>query len=481
MTALAILPILPALGGLLWSLAGLLALALTALRPRWWSWWLRLAKSQWRGLLTLGAVGLSGLALYSASTGRFRTGPPSSPAAAALGLDGWPMFRGAPDRCGLAFGPGPNAGGVLWVGRPEYDFVASPALSGDYVVAVGMRGGASRCFVWERSSGREVWSGAPHGYRPTLASPVLSGGCIYVGEGVHHTRDARIVCLDPARAEGPVRWEFATRGHVECTPLVAGGMLYAAAGDDGVYALDLAGAEAVALDRGAGSGVGGAQHDAPLSPSVRWHLPGHRFPDAETALAVHAGRLYVGLGFESPALVAIDARTGVELARIALPLPTFAPPTLFAGGLLLGMGPGHLLNAATAGAGEARLIDPETLATRWRLSTPASVINSAAVCGDVAVIVSADGTVFAVTANGKVERSRKLAAPVVAAPAVAGNRVYIVSQEGLLVGLSGDTLQPFWEARLGPPGLYISSPAVSGDHVYVGTPQGLVCAGRAER
>ncbi len=468
MTHLAILPILPALGGVAWALAGLAGLFLSLLHPRGWRMWGAFVRSQWRGLTVLTA-GM--LIAYGAWTLWGDAAPAPSAPAVALSLDDWPMFRGSLARTGSTGGPGPSAGGVQWTGRPEYEFLASPAVSGPYVVGVGSRGDAARCFCWEAETGREVWSGAPRGYRQTLSSPILVQGRIYCGEGVHQTPRSRVLCLDPAREQEPVVWEFATNSHVECTPVYAAGRLYVAAGDDGVYAL-----EAAAAAESPDSALAAVGHAA----RVRWHVPGMMLPDAETALAVHGGRVYVGLGYETPALVMLDADSGRELARENLPWPAFAPPTLFAGGWLLGLGPGNLLTAPTAGAGELRLIEFETLRLRWQIPTSASVVNAVAAAGELAIVAVADGTVLAVTTTGEVVRQWRASAPVLAAPAFAEPFVYIVSQDGVLTGLDVATFEPRWSVRLGPPGMYLSSPVVHRGRVYVGTPAGLMCVGRAE-
>lgn len=468
MTILAILPILPALGGAVWALAGLAGLLLSLLHPRGWRVWGAFLRSQWRGVAVLAAIALVAYCAWTLRGGA----PPSPPAPAVrLSLDGWPMFRGSLARTGSTGGPGPAAGGVQWTARPEYEFLASPAVSGPYVVALGSRGDAARCFCWEAETGREVWSGAPRGYRQTFSSPILVQGRIYCGEGVHHTPRSRVLCLDPSREGESVVWEFATQSHVECTPVYVEGCLYVAAGDDGVYALE------AAPDREPSDAVLGPYRHA---PRVRWHVPGARLPDAETALAVHDGRVYVGLGYHTPAIVMLDAASGRELAREGLPFPTFAPPTLFAGGWLLGLGPGNLLTAPTAGTGEIRLIEPETLRLRWRIPTSASVVNAGAVAGDEAIVAVADGTVLAVTAGGEVARSWRASAPVLAAAAIAEPFVYIVSQDGVLTGLELATFEPRWSVRLGSPGMYLSSPVVHRGRVYVGTPAGLMCVGRVE-
>jgi len=177
--------------------------------------------------------------------------------------------------------------------------------------------------------------------------------------------------------------------------------------------------------------------------------------------------------------VAFNAATGAEELRAALPMPMFAPPALFAGGLLCGLGPGTLVDAAAAGPGEARLIELDTLQTRWRIPLSASMIQSAAVDGDRACLVSADGQVHVIDTAGVIERSWRCSTPVLAAPAISAGHAYIVSGDGFLTALPLTSLAPVWTARLGEPGEYLGSPVVSGGHVFIGTPAGLMCVGRS--
>ncbi|MFV0445460.1 MAG: PQQ-binding-like beta-propeller repeat protein [Planctomycetaceae bacterium] len=466
MSELAILPILPALGGLLWGLALLGGLLLSLLHPRGWRMWGAFLRSQWRGLAVLTIVGLMAYLGWS-SWRRLPEATTSSPV--SLRLDGWPMFQQSPQRIGGDGAPGPIRGGVNWTSRVDYEFLGAPAVSERSVVAIGHRRGVSRIFIWDIDTGREVWSGAPDNYRITGASPVLSDGRIFCGEGVHDTRDARICCLDPSRSPSPCVWELATNSHIEGTPILSGGRVYLAAGDDGVYCLSSS------VTRPA---AGGASETTTLQPQIVWHVPGAALPDAETALLVHAGRVFVGLGFEKQGLVALDAESGAELQRVDLPLPMFAPPALFAGGLLCGLGPGTLVNAPTAGSGEARLIDLENLETRWTIPLSASMVQSAAVAGDVACIVSADGHVLTVDPHGVPLANWRSASPIQAAPALSGVHVYVVSADGLLTGLSLADLTPVWQTRLGDPGRYLGSPVVCRGRVLIGTPHGFMSVGQ---
>lgn len=456
----AILPLLPSVWGLL-SCLTMLAGPLF-----WWfgrrqNWRLGLAfvRSQWRGLLVLAGIGIGVYAACSAVFAVRLDSAAEQPAPSGMLTHDWPLARGSLQRTGSDGSRGPRRGGVNWVRRPSHAFYGSAAVSGDYVVAVGTHAGSSRVFAWHVPTGEEVWSGGPPDYRETYSSPVLYQGRIYCGEGLHHTSRARVLCWDPRQTGArAVLWNWTTSSHVECTPVCVEDRIYIAAGDDGVYCFHA---------------------DPSLPPAQRlcWHVPGEQLPDAETALAVHHGRVYVGLGFGGTACVMLEALTGRELRRVTLPHPVFTPPAWFADGWLIGMGPGHLLSAATAGAGEMRCLDPETLATRWSLPVSASVLNAPAIRGHEAVCTVADGQLLVLDGAGQIVRSWRSPAPLLAAAAVTDDMIYVVAQDGLLTGLDAESLAPVWQVRLGAPGLYLSAPVIVQGRLVVGTPAGLMCVG----
>jgi len=129
------------------------------------------------------------------------------------GLD-WPMHRGSVQRRGWVAGDkGPSRGGVVWSGgRPAEAFYASPAVVGNRVFCVGSRNDAGRIYCWDADTGDRIWSNAPSDYRATFSSPVVAGDYLACGEGLHHTRLARVVCLDiRPGSEGQVLWTKSSR------------------------------------------------------------------------------------------------------------------------------------------------------------------------------------------------------------------------------------------------------------------------------
>jgi len=374
----------------------------------------------------------------------------------------WPVHRGSLERRGwVRDDKGPTRGGIIWAGgRPAEAFYASPAVVGNRVFCVGSRNDAGRIYCWDADTGDRIWSSAPSGYRATFSSAVVAGDYLVCGEGLHHTRLARIVCLDVRPgSEGEVLWTFQTNGHVECTPFVHRDRVYVGAGDDGVYCLRL-------------------DPNTPDESRAVWHAPGDRFPDAETALAVHDGKVYVGLGVGGNALCVLEAESGKELARLSMPYPVFGPPTIDQDRLYVGMGNADYVNPADDSAGGVCCVNLDTFDVEWSYDTPAAVLGAIAAGDDQLFFGCCDGHLCVLDREGKLVRSWDSHSPLLASPALTDRFVYVVNQAGMLYALDRRWLEPVWEVRLGQPGLYLSSPVVAWGRVFVGTEHdGLLCVG----
>jgi outer membrane protein assembly factor BamB len=376
----------------------------------------------------------------------------------------WPTARFDLSRHGVVPGTqSPTRPTLVWSALQGHGFFASPAVVGNRVyIASANIGGFQKTgsiYCLDADTGAVVWSSAPSGYRATFSSPVVSGRYLVCGEGLHDTRDARIVCLD-IHDGGKVLWTFRTSNHVECTPVIADGRVYVGAGDDGYYCLDLE------------PGLNG-------EPTVHWHKPGADYPDAETSLAVHDGKVYAGLGNTGKALVVLDAATGAELKRVPMPYPVFSPPSIADGKLYLGMGNGDYV--ASGEGGEVRCLDLATHETLWSFALPRTVLGAVAVAGDKLYFGCNDHHVYCLSRDGKLLRKPfNSHAPIKTSPAVTDEHVFVVNDAGNLFALDRHTLEPvFPDYRLATGGLFISSPAVARGHVYVGTQTGgILCVGK---
>jgi len=413
---------------------------------------------------------------------------------ASGGAQDWTMFRGGPSRRGAAVDAvAPTGGGVNWVWRDEGEaFYSSPAVVGNRVyiasASVGAFSQSGAIYCFDAGTGTVVWRAEPQGFRPTFSSPAISGRFLVCGEGLHETRDARVVCLDLREGEtaGRVLWALRTSSHVECAPVIAGGRVYVGAGDDGYYCVEL-------------------EPAADGSPRVVWHAPGERFADAETSLLVVGDRLWAGLGVGGRAICLLDAGSGEELRRVETPYPVFSPPALAGGRIFVGMGNGDLVNSAEdardlrlevlreKGAGEAELarlertlapggavwcLDARTLERIWSVEVPRTVLGAVAVLEDRIYFGSRDGRIRCVGTDGRALGEWDAGAPVVASPVVTSEHVVLMTISGRLFVLDRVALEPVWDMAVASGPLAISSPALGGGRVIVGTQRdGLVCVG----
>ncbi|MCS7045693.1 MAG: PQQ-binding-like beta-propeller repeat protein, partial [Gemmataceae bacterium] len=417
----------------------------------------------WQQRLAVFCVLLVGAALYFGTRLLWPTGQADTVTASQSGAD-WPMARFDLRRCGVAPGSrSPTRAQLVWSyqqGREWY--LASPAVVGNrlYIATADVRlskSGAILCL--DADTGAPVWTSSVPDYRPTFSSPVVVGDYLVIGEGLHDTRDARVICLDRRDSEkGKVVWTFRTANHVECTPVVANGRVYVGAGDDGVYCLDL-------------------QPDADGQAKVHWHKSPDQFRDAETSLAVHDGKVYVGLGNDGKALVVLDALSGAELHRIDMPYPVFSPAAIADGKLYLGMGEGDYVKDGDGGA--VVCLDLARLTSDWTFALPKTVLGAVAIKDDRLYFGCGDGQLYCLSRAGKLIKAFDTRAPIKTSPAVTDEHVFVVNSAGVLYALDRHSLEPVWDYRLAASDLFISSPVVARGHVYVGTQaEGLVCVGQ---
>jgi outer membrane protein assembly factor BamB len=404
----------------------------------------------------------------------------------------WPAYCGGPRRTGaIAASPSPTAGGINWTFDSDAKtFHASPAVVGNrlYVTSaeVGVFSTRGAIYCLDADTGGVVWKSAPVGFRATFSSPAVAGKYLVSGEGLHQVKDGRITCLDVTRG-GAVLWSYRTKSHVESTACIAHGRAVIGAGDDGYYCFRL-------------------EPDAGGSPVLLWHLPGDKYPDAESNPIEHEGRVYLGLGLGGQALVCVDAVSGRELWRVATPFPVFSPPAIARGKIFVGMGNGDFIFSAEellarqietrrgAGSSEAHIaeltkewkthgevwcIDLATHRVEWRFQTDRAVLGAVAAGDDRIFFGTRGGTVYSVGFDGRQIGTWNAHAPLLASLALTASHVYAAAENGRIFALDRSTLQPAWESALGSAGTHLSSPAVARGRIYVGTPEdGFLCLGQ---
>jgi outer membrane protein assembly factor BamB len=290
---------------------------------------------------------------------------------------------------------------TVWYESPDVEeIVSGVALTPTHAYFGGMkdaifRKGAIACI--DRATGKQKWVYTDPELRTVYCTPLVAGGRVYCGEGLHTDPECRMLCLDAE--SGQKLWEFRTASHTEGTPAVADGRVYFSAGDDGLYCLTTEGAEV-------------------------WHYRGkEQGLHVDTPVVLADGRVYAGSGYQSFAAFCLDAASGAEVWKKELPLRSFGPPVVSGDRVIFGIGTGALLVDLSTEPEPGR--PPEL--------TPA---------GGVLCLNAADGeTVW----KHDLDRSAhtQLAAD--------GRAVYAASRDGWLYALDRGTGKRLWRFSYGEP------------------------------
>ncbi|HEY6101127.1 MAG TPA: PQQ-binding-like beta-propeller repeat protein [Anaeromyxobacter sp.] len=288
-----------------------------------------------------------------------------------------------------------------------------------------------------RADGTVAWELEGEG---AFGPPAIEGDTVYVGSTGGKLRAVAI-------PTGKERWAYRAEEDLSTRPAIAHGSVYVASLQDTVFCVDAAsgawkwhhrrapkgegftiyGAASVVTGPGAVYGAYSDGYAAALDPktgAARWEkqiAPSNDHLDVD-AIALDGNRLYAAA--YSGAVLAVDARTGDILWKFAAP---GAAQVALAGGLVVavtttnvqGLTPGDGTAAWTApiGAGGAPSGTP-TAAGKW-----------------VLVPTGAGGLRWIESASGRTLRVFDPGTGVSASPAIAGRRVYVLSNGGALFAL----------------------------------------------
>lgn len=155
--------------------------------------------------------------------------------------------------------------------------------------------------------------------RAVTPLPLIWNGTLFAGEGVHTTRHARVYAFD--LRSGRLRGTVQTRGHTEGDLVLAvhagRAVLFVAAGQDGLYAVDAG------------------------SLKVLWHAPISHF---DGGVLVTGGRVFAATGAEkgsgpsTSSLFALSVSTGEIIWKSDLAASAWSRPILFDGAICVGVG-----------------------------------------------------------------------------------------------------------------------------------------------
>jgi len=427
----------------------------------------------------------------------------------------WPTARGNSQRTGNIDGqPGPKKPGVLWIYKSQEHYVASPVpgTTAVYVAGVGAfnTGVFHALALAPQAAERMLWSKtAPYITRPTVCAPAVVEGLVVFGDGMHQTDDAILYCL---RAEdGLPVWQYSIPGkliHLEASPAVDKGRVYACGGDAGVLCLDL---KRVVLD-------GREQDLAAVIPGLakQWSAmtakyqqekqkdPQFALPPNEDALPKPSPKLLWQQGrgkwhIDAPPAVAGDsllvassyldeekigkrcllclkASDGSVVWETPLDINPWAGPTVAGKLVLVGCSSirfdRKLLGQAR---GEVVAVDLADGKVRWREKS-GGVLSPVAVHVETAVYTGTDGKVVARNiATGRQLWVYDARSPLFAGPAIAGDSVYAADLKAVVHAIQAADGRPQWTLDLAADeavqsrSMPFGSPVVHGGDLYLAT------------
>jgi len=426
----------------------------------------------------------------------------------------WPAHRGGPARTGNVDGkPGPAHPKVLWVQRSKDQFLAPLSVGAGklFVTVMGpFNSGAIRALDLAEAK-PAFWSkGAPAIKLPTVGSPVVSGGKVVFGEGMHQTEGSALHCL--RAGDGRPLWRLDVSGelvHIEASPTLTGGKAVVGGGGAGVICVDM---DQVTLN-GKDVDLATAEKEidglwkkmADAYEVDKKKDPDFAIPPNETALPHPSPKLLWQTGkgnwhVDAPVLVAgdkviltsafldkeklgervavcLNAATGAEVWKTPLKYNAWAGATLAGGHVLVPCSSIRYDPKDLGGAkGEIIALKLSDGSVEWRKDMNGAILATAAAAGGVGIVCDTEGQIHALDLQTGAPRwSTKCGAAFFAGPAVAGDALYAADIDGVLfsIGLADGKLR--WKLDLGTdpavkaPGMVYGSPIVHGGRLYVGT------------
>ncbi len=283
--------------------------------------------------------------------------------------------------------------------------------------------------VWTFDAGAPLWAGA-----------TVAGGLVYAAaeDGKVHAVDART---------GEKRWAFEAGGRIRTRATAAGGALYFQADDGLLYKLDAASGReqwrAKILDK-------------PVE-RLPFDNPKSRFDRFGSDVAVDGGRLYVGT--HEGKVHALEAATGTRVWEFVTGDSVLAAPALADGRLYVGSYDKHVY-ALDAASGQKL----------WKRDTQGAVVSTPAVAGDLVVVGNRCYDLVAIrAATGEIAWKRYLWFSWIESSAVVRDGVaYVGSSDAASVGaFDVRTGRPRWQADVF--GWAWGQPVVTDDRVYAAT------------
>lgn len=343
--------------------------------------------------------------------------------------DDWPMFHRNPAHTGYTPNAGPTTTPVeIWNYKITSDVEAtSPAVAGDYVFVTDQ----TFTYCLNVSTGAELW----HAAGGRGSTPVVYGDYVYTGSGV---------CTAFNASTGAVVWNLKPGGTASGrVGAVVGGVVYAVGGN--AYALNAStGAIIWNYTTGARSApafAGGYVYFGTVGTVCAlnaytgaqvWEYEGKAH--VESSPAVADGYVYVGVN----GIVALNASTGTTIWNYTVGGPsagyTSSSPAVANGRVFIGFG------------GDVYAFNASTGTKMWNFPTESNMHSSPAIAGDAVYIGSDNGNLYALNASTgtklwnytiqPIHDERGWSRSLYASPAIADGFIYMGSADGDVYALA---------------------------------------------
>jgi len=343
--------------------------------------------------------------------------------------ENWGQFRGNHQLTGVSQSNVPATLKQLWTYEAGDSIESSAAIVGGTVfigsqkgelVALSLDNGS---VYWKYSTGSQIGE----------SSPAYSGGIVYIGDlgGTLHAVNA---------SNGKSVWTMKTGAEIKSSPVVYGDRVLIGSYDENLYCVNA------------------------RNGSVLWKFktngPVHSTPGIASGLAFIAGcdEMFRGIRISD----------GKEMFNVASGAYTGASPALRTGMAFYGTFNNEVLGVS---------LDKRNIV--WRYEHPQRKFpyySSAAVTPARVVIGGRDKMVHGLTVAGKMAWTFATRARVESSPAIAGDRVYVGSNDGRFYVLALANGAKLWEFNAGAP--LSASPAIANGRIVIGSQDGrLYCFG----
>jgi eukaryotic-like serine/threonine-protein kinase len=343
--------------------------------------------------------------------------------------ENWPQFRGNHQLTGVSRANVPATLKPLWTYEAGESIESSAAIIGGTVFVGSHKGELVALSLGDGSVYWKFSTGSPIGE----SSPAYGGGVVYIGDlgGWLNALDA---------STGKKLWAVKTGGEIKSSPVVVGDRVLIGSYDEHLYCI--------------------SARDGSVLWKFKTNGPVHATPGIADGMALIAGC--------DEMFRAIRISDGKEVFNVSSGAYTGASPALRAGSAFYGTFDNEVLGVNLAGRSIA-----------WRYEHPQRKFpfySSAAVTSTRLVLGGRDKLVHGLTLEGKAAWTFATRARVESSPAIAGERVFVGSNDGhfYVLGLSNGA--KLWEFNAGAP--LSASPAIANGRIVIGSQDGrLYCFG----